>query len=73
MVKKIFVLIITVLFSLSCMSGCTFLGTNYKFGYIDKEGNFVIEPQYGSALNFSEDLQEYCTALQIMANGDLLI
>ena len=52
MVKKIFVPNITVLFHYLACQSCTFLGTNYKFGYIDKEGNFVIEPQYGSVKFF---------------------
>lgn len=32
------------------------MGKDYRWGYIDREGNMVIEPQYHAAWNFHEGL-----------------
>lgn len=58
----------TMLFALSgCEFNTSFLKTNLfpvkieqKYGYIDKTGKLVIEPQFTFASDFSEDLAKVC-------------
>lgn len=48
------VLVLAVFITLA--SGCSMGMPTYNFGYIDREGNFVIEPKFGNALPFREGL-----------------
>ena len=52
--KKIYIFLAVIAIALM-FSGCG-LFTEYKYGYIDKTGHFVIEPQFNNALPFSEDM-----------------
>ena len=52
MKRKVFILSI---FFVIVFTGCL-QETEYNFGYIDKTGNFVIEPQFDNALPFNEDM-----------------
>ena len=46
--KKIYIFLAVIAIALM-FSGCG-LFTEYKYGYIDKTGHFVIEPQFNNAL-----------------------
>ncbi|NLC69173.1 MAG: WG repeat-containing protein, partial [Clostridiaceae bacterium] len=38
------------------MAGCSLFMPQYIFGFIDKTGAFIIEPQFGVAYPFNEGL-----------------
>lgn len=49
-------LILLVLLAVIPLAGCSMMGPQHSFGFIDKTGTFVIEPQYSMAYPFNEGL-----------------
>ena len=56
MIRKTVIVFVAFLFAGVVFSGCSMMGTQYNYGFIDKTGSFVITAQYGGAQSFSEGL-----------------